>query len=116
MGVSVLAPAAVKTRIYQSNESRPARYGGPYETASLNPLQQELDSGLEPDTVGERVLRAIRDRELYIFTHMQTKEWLLARHRRIIAAFDACEAWIAEDPDQRSAETVSGPFIPVREP
>lgn len=110
VGVSVLAPAAVRTRIYQSNESRPDRYGGPYETASLNPLQKELESGLDPDTVGERVLRAIQDRELYIFTHMQTKEWLLARHKRIIDAFDACEAWIAENPEERTAAQVGGPF------
>ncbi len=110
VGVSVLAPAAVKTRIYQSNESRPDRYGGPYETASLNPLQKELEGGLDPDTVGDRVIRAIQERELYIFTHMQTKEWLLARHKRIIDAFDACEAWIAESPEDRTAAPVGGPF------
>jgi NAD(P)-dependent dehydrogenase (short-subunit alcohol dehydrogenase family) len=103
IGVSVLAPAAVKTRIYMSNEVRPERFGGPYKTASLHPLQHELESGLDPDAVGERVVRAIRERELYVFTHMQTKEWLLARHARIIQAFDACEAWIAEDPKQRTA-------------
>jgi NAD(P)-dependent dehydrogenase (short-subunit alcohol dehydrogenase family) len=111
VGASVLAPAAVRTRIYQSNESRPDRYGGPYETASLSPLQQELENGLDPNKVGDRVMRAIRDRELYIFTHMQTKEWLLARHKRIIDAFDACEAWIGEKPDERSAAPVSGPFV-----
>ena len=103
IGVSVLAPAAVRTRIYKSNEARPERFGGPYETTSLSPLQKELDSGLDPDVVGDRVVRAIRERELYIFTHMQTKEWLLARHRRIIAAFDACEAWIAGNPAERTA-------------
>jgi NAD(P)-dependent dehydrogenase (short-subunit alcohol dehydrogenase family) len=115
VGASVLAPAAVRTRIYQSNESRPDRYGGPYETDSLSPLQQELANGLDPDTVGERVMRAIRARELYIFTHMQTKEWLLARHKRIIDAFDACEAWIGEKPDERSAAPVSGPFVEGRQ-
>lgn len=106
VGVSVLAPAAVKTRIYMSNEIRPERFGGPYATTTLNPLQKELDSGLEPGVVGDRVVRAIRDRELYIFTHMQTKEWLLARHKRIIDAFDACEAWIAESPAERSAKRI----------
>jgi NAD(P)-dependent dehydrogenase (short-subunit alcohol dehydrogenase family) len=111
VGISVLAPAAVKTRIYRSNESRPARYGGPYETASLSPLQNELESGLDPDMVGDRVMRAIRDRELYIFTHMQTKDWLLARHKRIVDAFDACEAWIDEKPGERTAAQVSGPFV-----
>jgi NAD(P)-dependent dehydrogenase (short-subunit alcohol dehydrogenase family) len=96
IGVSVLAPAAVKTRIYTSGENRPARFGGPYQEAGNNPFQGELDEGLEPDVVGERVVRAIRHNEFYVFTHMHTKDWLLARHQRIIAAFDECERWIAE--------------------
>jgi NAD(P)-dependent dehydrogenase (short-subunit alcohol dehydrogenase family) len=106
VGVSVLAPAAVKTRIYKSNESRPRRFGGPYQTTALNSLQNELDAaGLDPDLVGERVVLGIRNRDLYIFTHMQTKEWLLARHKRIIDAFDACENWIAQNPE-RTATSV----------
>ena len=41
-------------------------------------------------------MRAIRERELYVFTHMHTRDWLLARHRRIIDAFADCERWQAE--------------------
>jgi NAD(P)-dependent dehydrogenase (short-subunit alcohol dehydrogenase family) len=106
VGVSVLAPAAVRTSIYMSNEIRPDRFGGAYKTESLNPLQKELDSGLEPDVVGDRVVQAIKNRDLYIFTHMQTKEWLLARHKRIIDAFDACEMWIAQNPKERAANPI----------
>jgi len=95
VGVSVLAPAAVKTRIYQSGESRPERFGGPYEEPGNHPFVQELETGLEPDDVGDRVVRAIRERELYVFTHMHTRDWLIARHQRIIDAFDACERWNA---------------------
>lgn len=95
VGASVLAPAAVKTRIYVSGENRPGRFGGPYEEPGNNPFQRELETGLEPDQVGDRVVQAIRDRELYVFTHMETKDWLLARHRRIVDAFDACERWNA---------------------
>jgi NAD(P)-dependent dehydrogenase (short-subunit alcohol dehydrogenase family) len=95
VGASVLAPAAVRTRIYVSGENRPDRFGGPYEEPGNNPFQKELETGLEPDRVGERVVEAIRRRELYVFTHMETREWLLARHRRIIDAFDACERWNA---------------------
>ncbi len=98
VGVSVLAPAAVKTRIYVSGENRPDRFGGPYEEPGNNPFQKELETGLETDEVGDRVVRAIRDRELYVFTHMETKDWLLARHQRIIDAFAACERWQAERP------------------
>ena len=96
IGVSVLAPAAVKTRIYTSGENRPARFGGPYSEPGNDAFQSELNDGLEPDVVGERVVRAIRHNEFYVFTHMHTKDWLLARHQRIIAAFDECEKWIAE--------------------
>jgi NAD(P)-dependent dehydrogenase (short-subunit alcohol dehydrogenase family) len=96
IGVSVLAPAAVKTRIYVSGANRPDRFGGPYEEAGNTPFQKELETGLAPDEVGDRVVRAIRDRELYVFTHMETKDWLLARHQRIIDAFDACERWETE--------------------
>jgi NAD(P)-dependent dehydrogenase (short-subunit alcohol dehydrogenase family) len=99
VGVSVLAPAAVKTRIYVSGENRPGRFGGPYAEPGNNPFQAELETGLEPDTVGERVVRAIRDRELYVFTHMETRDWLLARHGRIVDAYGACERWLAEQPD-----------------
>jgi hypothetical protein len=38
-------------------------------------------------------VRAIRERELYVFTHMYTRDWLLARHRRIADAFADCERW-----------------------
>jgi NAD(P)-dependent dehydrogenase (short-subunit alcohol dehydrogenase family) len=96
VGVSVLAPAAVQTRIYVSGENRPDRFGGPYQEPGNNPFQKELETGLEPDEVGDRVVRAIRDRELYVFAHMHTRDWLLARHQRIIDAFDACERWEVE--------------------
>jgi len=96
VGVSVLAPAAVRTRIYTSGTNRPERFGGPYEEPGNSPFQKELEHGLEPDEVGARVLWAIRRRELYVFTHMETKDWLLARHRRIIGAFEECERWDAE--------------------
>ena len=36
IGVSVLAPAAVKTRIYTSGENRPERFGGPYREPGNN--------------------------------------------------------------------------------
>jgi hypothetical protein len=37
---------------------------------------------------------------------METKEWLLARHKRIIDAFDACQAWIDESPKERAANRI----------
>jgi NAD(P)-dependent dehydrogenase (short-subunit alcohol dehydrogenase family) len=117
IGVSVLAPAAVNTRIYLSAENRPARFGGPLgafsgkvdfrfsaenattQEASLaedDPLHEQLKRGLHPDMVGERVVRAIRQRELFVFTHLETKAWLDARHQRIVDAYGDCARWLAE--------------------
>jgi NAD(P)-dependent dehydrogenase (short-subunit alcohol dehydrogenase family) len=96
IGVSVLAPAAVNTQIYRSGENRPARFGGPMALPGHDRLQEELRHGLDPDIMGERVVRAMRQRELFVFTHMQAKDWLDARHQRIHDAFDECERWDAE--------------------
>jgi NAD(P)-dependent dehydrogenase (short-subunit alcohol dehydrogenase family) len=96
IGLSVLAPAAVNTQIYRSGEHRPARFGGPLVLAGNDPLQDELKLGLHPDEVGERVVHAIREQELFVFTHMGTRDWLEERHRRILAAYDKCARWEAE--------------------
>lgn len=96
IGVSVLAPAAVNTEIYRSGENRPQRFGGPMAIPGNDPLQEELKTGLEPDLVGERVLHAIRERELYVFTHLGPRAWLDERHQRICDAFDICEEWLSE--------------------
>ncbi len=88
IGVSILAPAAVNTRIHASGSNRPARFGGAYQRQGAQGLQAALASGLAPEVVGERVLRAIRDKELYIFTHEAPKTWFSARFERILAAFE----------------------------
>jgi len=93
----------VNTEIYRSAANRPARFGGPYVVPGNDPLHEELKTGLAPDTVGERVVRAIRNRELYVFTHMQTRDWLDARHRRIHDAYGDCERWLAQRGEAKGA-------------
>jgi short-subunit dehydrogenase len=88
IGVSVLCPGAVDTKIYEAPRRRPSRFGGPYEPPPPDDARIALSDGMKPDEVGERVLRAIADGEFYILTHIETKAWLLERHARIIAAFD----------------------------
>lgn len=89
IGVSVLCPAAVNTRIYETQKHRPARFGGPFERPDNLRLQPVLErEGLAPDAVGERVAQAIREDELFVFTHTAPREWIERRHRRILEAFD----------------------------
>ena len=75
IGVSVLCPGSVATRIAESSRRPNAA------------LRAAVAAGLTPDAVAERVLRAIRDREFYVFTHAELKPKLEARFRRILEAF-----------------------------
>jgi NAD(P)-dependent dehydrogenase (short-subunit alcohol dehydrogenase family) len=89
IGVSVLAPAAVNTKIYESARRRPPRFGGPFEPPPPTSTQIALAGGWPPDAVGGRVVQAIRDEEFFIFTHEEPREWLEERHRRVLAGFDS---------------------------
>jgi NAD(P)-dependent dehydrogenase (short-subunit alcohol dehydrogenase family) len=93
VGVSVLCPAAVDTLIYRSARNRPDRFGGATERTNELFLKDLLATGWAPDRIGARVLDAIRAKELFIFTHSQTREWVEQRHDRLMDAFDRAEAW-----------------------
>lgn len=97
IGVSILAPAAVDTNILTSDRNRPERFGGPTTGSQSEAIAGMFkQSGMSPEVVGERVIQAIIDNELYIFTHPHTRAWLEERHRQIEAAFDANLAHLAE--------------------
>ena len=88
IGVSVLCPGAVRTRLDRSAEARPPRLGGASRPAPPGFLSEVLAGGADPDTIGERVLRAIRDGEFFVFTDPAQRGWIEERHRRIMDAFD----------------------------
>jgi NAD(P)-dependent dehydrogenase (short-subunit alcohol dehydrogenase family) len=87
IGVSILAPAAVDTRIHLSERSRPARLGGATSRPQNHFMGDLLAGQMSPADVGERVACAIEAGEFYIFTHPETKHWLDRRHAAIEAAF-----------------------------
>ena len=76
IGVSVLCPGFVRTRIHEAGRNRPERYGPPAgadpgspRAAVISQITQLVQSGLDPSDVAARVLAAIREEELYVFTH-----------------------------------------------
>jgi NAD(P)-dependent dehydrogenase (short-subunit alcohol dehydrogenase family) len=95
IGVSVLCPSYVRTRIGESGRNRPERYGQsrPLDPASpaaamVAEIARQLEAGLEPDAVAARVLAAIQNDELYIFTHPGMRAEVEARFAAILAAMD----------------------------
>jgi NAD(P)-dependent dehydrogenase (short-subunit alcohol dehydrogenase family) len=95
IGVTVLCPGFVRTRIGESGRNRPERYG---QTAPLDPaspaaamvaqIAELLKAGLDPSEVAARVVSAIRNDEFYVFTHPEMRGEVEQRFATILTAFD----------------------------
>ena len=99
IGVSVLCPGVVNTNIFDSGRNRPAALQAEKDTASIA-LDAEAVGGeaaaqiemlrrnaLEPNAIGDMVLCAIQEDELYILSHPEFAEGVAARHEQMQAAF-----------------------------
>ena len=96
IGVSILCPRFVRTNILESARNRPERYGPATPTDTTNPLYarfaERVRTGMHPAEVARRVLAAVRDDELYIFTHPEMRSAVEERSQAILAAFDRAAA------------------------
>ncbi|MFN3232905.1 MAG: SDR family NAD(P)-dependent oxidoreductase [Alphaproteobacteria bacterium] len=90
IGASVLCPMIVKTNIGQSARNRPDALGGAAVVKRRSPEEQEQLSGgvIEAPEVADRVVRAIKNGELYILTHDDSREFIRRRFDRIDKSFD----------------------------
>ncbi len=88
VGVSVLCPGFVKTRIAQSHRNRP----GEQQKVGDNPLaqkfaavlQQLVDSGKPVEIVADAIVEAIQQAKFYILTHPEMKPAIEHRMRQIL--------------------------------
>ncbi len=87
IGVSVLCPMGVTTRIGQSDRNRPAALRNDAPSAA-EPVEL-IGRYLAPDAVAEMVLAAIRTNELYVITHDEGLEPLRRRYERMEQAIRA---------------------------
>jgi NAD(P)-dependent dehydrogenase (short-subunit alcohol dehydrogenase family) len=90
--VAVLCPAFVQTRIYDSERNRPAQYKSktlnPNEESSFSKKAREMvQNGIDVALVGKRVVEALIEGELYIFTHPNYRQVVQHRFARIDEAF-----------------------------
>jgi len=96
IGVSVLCPGIVRTNILESARNRPERYGPPTPVDAANPVYirfaELVRTGMDPTEVARRVLAAVRDDELYVFTHPGMRGAVEERFQTILAAFDRAAA------------------------
>ena len=95
IGVSMVCPGLVKSKIYESDRLRPAALSTdttPADQEFMRILPSVHEHGMEPEEIGEKVLRAIRRNDFYVFTHPDHKEELRELFDEILAAFPDEEA------------------------
>jgi NADP-dependent 3-hydroxy acid dehydrogenase YdfG len=107
IGVSVLCPGLVDTNIFDSGRNRPDTLKSETDSDNLvatisdgsdseERLQEIRAIALDPSIVGDMVLHAIRENEMYIFTHPEMEEPVSERASSISDSFARWRAYRAE--------------------
>jgi NAD(P)-dependent dehydrogenase (short-subunit alcohol dehydrogenase family) len=89
IGVSVLCPGPIRTNIGELAKNRPAKFGvgDAFEKAEQAGVTHvPFPSMMEPADVGQLVLRAVQNDDLYIITHGEWRPAAEGRHAALIAA------------------------------
>jgi NAD(P)-dependent dehydrogenase (short-subunit alcohol dehydrogenase family) len=96
IGVSVLCPGFVRTNILESARNRPKRYGPTIPADTANPryarFAELVRTGMDPAEVALRVIAAVGNDELYVFTHAERRGAVEERFQAILGAFDRAAA------------------------
>jgi len=93
IGVSVLCPSSVDTRVMESERGRPAALGVERRTEAGESFRLAIrdsftgPSGLTPAQVADRTLEAIRARRFWIITHPGERPAVEARFTDVLANF-----------------------------
>lgn len=92
IGVSVLCPGMVRTRILDSERTRPQAFEVQGEAARAAAQHNELmqtamHTGIDPLEVAELVVRGIRENQLYLFPHPELKDSAAQRAAEMLEAF-----------------------------
>lgn len=87
IGVTVLMPGPIKSRIHESGQNRPERFrdGSGFKENEEQLAQRVVaDSWMEPTEVGDMIVDAIQNNKLYVITHGNWKEQVEQRFRAMI--------------------------------
>ncbi len=90
VGISVLCPGWVRTRIHEADRNRPSDPGSvqdddPSLAAMRDMVASLIEGGLDPAAVAAQVVTAVREGRPWIFTHPDWMEMVTARSKRIVA-------------------------------
>jgi NAD(P)-dependent dehydrogenase (short-subunit alcohol dehydrogenase family) len=106
IGVSMLCPGLVNTRIHESAEIRPAELAqqtGRQDPGVLARVAELQQYGMDPLEVAAKVLQGIRNNDMYIFPHGEFREELQEIFGEVLGALPAGSG--GADPRRLAFET-----------
>ncbi len=89
VGVSVLCPAFVRTRIHEARRNAPETAAEALSDESLPNFNWEVfsalvEAGIDATIVADAVLEALLEDRFYILTHPETRQWAQSRFDTIL--------------------------------
>ncbi len=105
IGVSVLCPGGVRTRIMDSRRNRPAALSATQADARTDRIARDaIEVGLDPLDVGRCVVEGVLAGRLHILPQPEARPFAEQRFKEILAAFDE------ETPSQELVSSSSAPL------
>lgn len=88
VGVSVLCPGLVRTRLVETTRAASGRGAGPDGGAAAGAGDDPMAAGMDPLQVGRMVVDGIRTNRPLIVTHRERRPEVARRQAAILSAFD----------------------------
>ncbi len=112
VGVSVLCPGWVRTRIHEAGRNRPPS-DEPSSVETMDEGMREfiagvIAAGLDPADVAAMVLHAVRTRQFYILTHPDWAAFVTQRTDRIVAGENPVVASLPSGPGDEDVPALEG--------
>lgn len=104
IGVSVLCPGMVRTKILESERNRPAQFAVSdaqavaAAQAHSEIMNEAMNAGIDADEVAAMVVEGIKTNRFYLFPHAEMKEAAAERMTSLLGAFGE------PDPDRLAAQ------------
>ncbi len=96
IGVSVLCPGLVRTRLWEADRNRPVEHGE--QRHSGDDIGRRLfEEGMDPAELGARAVAGVQRGDFVIVTHAHSRRFAAERCEEVLAAFDREELPGADD-------------------
>ena len=97
VGVSVLCPGLVSTRLWESDRNRPVEFGEPDVEFTHDMGRRLFEQGMPPDELATRAVAGVQRGDFLIVTHAHSRKFAAERCEEVLAAFDREELPGADD-------------------